>query len=77
MEDTIYFQVFLSDGKLEKAVDNGDVLRNVLLKFWNEHAVSDFVDLVDCFFKYVSESERLIFQSLILKVLADKNCWKS
>lgn len=32
----IYFQVILPDGKLEKAVDDGGVLRDVLSEFWND-----------------------------------------
>lgn len=117
MEDNICFQVILPDGKLEKAFDDGGVLRDVLSEFWNdfyeqcimgngfklpylrhdfgtqewesvgriiafgwqrekylpvklkpvllEKAVFGFVesDLVECFFKYVSESEQAIFES--------------
>lgn len=39
MEDDISFKVILPDGKLEKAVDDGDVLRDVLSEFWNEFNV--------------------------------------
>lgn len=117
MEDDLYFKVILPDGKLEKAVDDGGVLRDVLSEFWNdfyeqctmgngfkvpylrhdfgeqewrsvgriitfgwqkekylpvrlapvllEQALSGFVEsnVVDSFYKYVSESERVIFES--------------
>ena len=36
MEDDISFKVILPDGKLEKAVDDGGVLRDVLSEFWND-----------------------------------------
>nr|XP_020470855.1 uncharacterized protein LOC109968716 [Monopterus albus] len=117
LEDDIYFKVILPDGRLEMAVDDGGVLRDVLSEFWNdfyeqctmgnsfkvpylrhdfgkqewesigriikfgwqkerylpvklspvllEQAVFGSVesDLVDSFFKYVSASERVIFES--------------
>ncbi|XP_060907364.1 uncharacterized protein LOC132984496 [Labrus mixtus] len=117
MEDNLYFQVILPDGMLEKAVDDGGVLRDVLSEFWNdfyeqctlgnvfkvpylrhdfreqewesvgriitfgwkkekylpvklapmllEQALLGFVesDIVSIFFKYVSESERVILES--------------
>ncbi|XP_034082402.1 uncharacterized protein LOC117552848 [Gymnodraco acuticeps] len=117
MENDFHFQVILPDGKLENAVDDGGVMRDILSEFWNdfyeqctmgngfkvpylrhdfgkqewesvgriitfgwqkekylpvklspvllEQAVLGFVvsDLVDSFLKYVSESERVIFES--------------
>ena len=32
----IHFRVILPDGKLEKAVDDGGVLRDVLSEFWKD-----------------------------------------
>ena len=36
MEDDLHFKVILPDGKLEKAVDDGGVFRDVLSEFWND-----------------------------------------
>lgn len=36
MEDGICFKVILPDGKLEQAVDDGGLLRDVLSEFWND-----------------------------------------
>nr|XP_033958257.1 uncharacterized protein LOC117460791 [Pseudochaenichthys georgianus] len=36
MENDFHFQVILPDGKLEKAVDDGGVMRDILSEFWND-----------------------------------------